>query len=167
MANLRHINTDLTWPRCPIWGSTQALPAQRQKRELRRAVMISVKNRPHSRKMLLTVANPGTFKPVAIWSAISLPGNCRSENDPLSWETPTWLRKSILGPEDGQYQQFFPEPRHHLGKIQMKSEQCGFRWLQKPIWLCTSISASRSMMALSWNFGLMAKGNPNLGEMST
>ena len=32
---------------------------------------------------------------------------------------------------------------------------------------CTSMSVSRSMIALSWNFGLMAKGNPNLGEMST
>ena len=35
----------------------------------------------------------------------------------IIYEFPTWLRKSILGPEERQDQRLFPEPSHHLQSI--------------------------------------------------
>ena len=67
--------------------------------------------------MLLTVASPGTFKPVAILCAISSAENIRNkDSERLSCENLTWLRKSILGPEERQDQGLLPEPSHDLHK---------------------------------------------------
>ena len=68
-------------------------------------------------KVQLTVASPGTFKPVPILCAISSPGIIGNELLFIIYEFPTWLRKPILGPEERQDQRLFPEPSHHLQYI--------------------------------------------------